>query len=218
LALDRPDQQVRAGVRGRTCHFSGFLLAVAVLLAVKAALGVLGAEGASDALVGGVGLPVDAVGVDLQQDSDAVPGAAGQLGRRHPAVQPQRHRRVPQVIGTSAENTLAFVQTVWPDDTYANIGVTPMIGQNDDSAEVFTEPDAQTLVSFAQANGLGRLAFWSVDRDREGAVRGTPTWTGNQTQANPRRLGTRGDRFGNPSHNARASPQSTQSVSAFHNG
>jgi len=29
------------------------------------------------ALVGGVGLPVDAVGVDLEQDGDAVPGAAG---------------------------------------------------------------------------------------------------------------------------------------------
>ena len=38
--------------------------------------GVLGAEGVGDALVGGVGLPVDAVRVDLQQDGDAVPGAA----------------------------------------------------------------------------------------------------------------------------------------------
>jgi hypothetical protein len=74
----------------------------------------------------------------------------------------------------AAQNTLAFVQTIWPDDTYANIGVTPMIGQNDDSAEVFTEADAQTLVSFAQANGLGRLAFWSVDRDQpcSGSVSG----------------------------------------------
>jgi hypothetical protein len=66
----------------------------------------------------------------------------------------------------AAENTLAFVKTLWPSDTYANIGVTPMIGENDDSAEVFTEADASTLVSFAEANGLGRLAFWSVDRDQ----------------------------------------------------
>jgi hypothetical protein len=35
-----------------------------------------------------------------------------------------------------------------------------MIGQNDDPAEVFTEADAQTLVSFASANHPGRLAFW----------------------------------------------------------
>jgi hypothetical protein len=47
------------------------------------------AQGVGDALVGSVGLAVDAVGVDLQQDGDAVPGAAGDLGRGHPGVQPQ---------------------------------------------------------------------------------------------------------------------------------
>jgi hypothetical protein len=31
------------------------------------------AEGVADALVGGVGLAVDAVGVDLEEDRDAVP-------------------------------------------------------------------------------------------------------------------------------------------------
>jgi hypothetical protein len=50
--------------------------------------------------------------------------------------------------------------------TFANIGVTPMIGINDDSAEDFTKADAQSLVSFAQQNHLGRLSFWSVDRDQ----------------------------------------------------
>jgi hypothetical protein len=76
----------------------------------------------------------------------------------------------------AAENTLAFAKTIWPNDTYANIGVTPMIGENDDSAEVFTEADASTLVSFAKANGLGRLSFWSVDRDQpcSGSVSGLP--------------------------------------------
>jgi hypothetical protein len=76
----------------------------------------------------------------------------------------------------AAENTLAFIKTIWPNDTYANVGVTPMIGQNDDPAEVFTEANAQTLVSFAQSNGLGRLAFWSVDRDQPcgGSVSGLP--------------------------------------------
>jgi hypothetical protein len=77
----------------------------------------------------------------------------------------------------AAQNTLSFAKTVWPNDSYANIGVTPMIGQNDDSAEVFTEADAQTLVSFASANHLGRLAFWSVDRDQPctGSVSGLPS-------------------------------------------
>jgi Fibronectin type III domain/Carbohydrate binding domain/Glycosyl hydrolases family 18 len=76
----------------------------------------------------------------------------------------------------AAENTLSFLKTVWPSATYSMVGVTPMIGQNDDSAEVFTEADAQQLVSFAESNGLGRLAFWSVDRDQpcSGTVSGLP--------------------------------------------
>ena len=76
----------------------------------------------------------------------------------------------------AAQNTLAFVRTVFPGATYSMIGVTPMIGQNDDPAEVFTEADAHTLVSFAQANHLGRLAFWSVDRDQAcgGSASGLP--------------------------------------------
>jgi hypothetical protein len=46
-----------------------------------AVTGVVVAEGVGDALVGGVGLSVDAVGIDLEQDGDAVPGAASDLGR-----------------------------------------------------------------------------------------------------------------------------------------
>jgi hypothetical protein len=76
----------------------------------------------------------------------------------------------------AAQATLAYAKTLWPSMTYANIGVIPMIGQNDDPAEVFTEADAQTLVSFATQNHLGRLAFWSVDRDQPcgGSVSGLP--------------------------------------------
>lgn len=77
----------------------------------------------------------------------------------------------------AAESTLNFAKTVWPSTTYGNIGITPMIGQNDDPAEVFTKADAQTLVNFADANGIGRLAFWSVDRDQPctGGVSGLPS-------------------------------------------
>ena len=76
----------------------------------------------------------------------------------------------------AAQATLAYAKTLWPSMTYANIGVTPMIGQNDDPAEVFTEADAHTLVSFAQSSHLGRLAFWSVDRDQScgGSASGLP--------------------------------------------
>jgi hypothetical protein len=76
----------------------------------------------------------------------------------------------------AAESTLSQAQADWPSDTYANIGVTPMIGQNDTSGEIFSEADAHTLVSWADGEHLGRLAFWSVDRDQpcSGSVSGLP--------------------------------------------
>jgi hypothetical protein len=77
----------------------------------------------------------------------------------------------------AAQDTLSLLQSIFPGDTYANVGVTPMIGQNDDPAEVLSEANAQTLVSFAQQNHLGRLAFWSVDRDQpcSGSASGLPS-------------------------------------------
>jgi chitinase len=50
-------------------------------------------------------------------------------------------------------------------DAWAMLGVTPMIGQNDDT-EVFSLADARTLTSFVQANHVGLVAFWSIDRDQ----------------------------------------------------
>jgi chitinase len=77
----------------------------------------------------------------------------------------------------AAQSTLSQARADWPGDSYANIGVTPMIGQNDNSAEVFSEANAQTLVSWASSNGIGRLAFWSVDRDQPcgGSANGLPS-------------------------------------------
>jgi hypothetical protein len=46
------------------------------------------AEGIADALVGGACLAVDAVGVDLEQDGDAVAGAARDFGGGDPGVEP----------------------------------------------------------------------------------------------------------------------------------
>jgi hypothetical protein len=48
---------------------------------------------------------------------------------------------------------------------WAMVGVTPMIGVNDDSNEIFTVADATKLATFAQSKGLGRLAMWSANRD-----------------------------------------------------
>ncbi len=68
----------------------------------------MAAKSMGDAPVGSAGLPVDAVGVDLEQDGDAVPGTAGDLGRGHPRVEPQRDGGVPQVIEVAAQRGLAL--------------------------------------------------------------------------------------------------------------
>jgi Carbohydrate binding domain len=78
---------------------------------------------------------------------------------------------------SAAQSTLTQAKVDWPGDTYANIGVTPMIGINDQSSEDFSEADAQALVSWADGQHLGRLGFWSVDRDQpcSGSVSGLPS-------------------------------------------
>lgn len=46
------------------------------------------------------------------------------------------------------------------------IGITPDLGVNDTSTEIFQLSDAQTVVGFAQANSyINRLGFWSLGRD-----------------------------------------------------
>jgi chitinase len=62
---------------------------------------------------------------------------------------------------------------IWNTKTSAQLwameGNTPMIGVNDTSAEVFTTGNAATLESFAAANGIQELSFWSLGRDNSAA-------------------------------------------------
>ncbi len=71
-----PSRGHRSRARGRT------------RLRASCAFDAVVVEGVADAPVGGGGLAVDAVGVDLEQDGDAVSGAAGDLGGGHAGVQP----------------------------------------------------------------------------------------------------------------------------------
>jgi hypothetical protein len=66
---------------------------------------------------------------------------------------------------SAAENTLNQMGAVNGSYSYANVGITPMIGVNDDGS-TFTLADASSVASWASSNGIGRLAFWSVDRDQ----------------------------------------------------
>ncbi len=81
----------------------------------------------------------------------------------------------------AANSTNSQLQGIVPGMSLSKIGVTPMIGVNDDTAEVFSEANAQALVSFAQQNHLGELSFWSEGRDQScpgGGAQVSPTCSG----------------------------------------
>ena len=69
----------------------------------------------------------------------------------------------------SAQATMKQLMTLYPGKTqaqaYAMLGVTPMIGMNDDNT-IFTLADAQLLANFVKQNGIGRIGFWAFQRDQ----------------------------------------------------
>jgi hypothetical protein len=46
------------------------------------------------------------------------------------------------------------------------VGITPMIGQNDTSGEIFTTADATEVAQWAATHGTGLLAWWDMTRDK----------------------------------------------------
>ncbi|MCX5140419.1 MULTISPECIES: cellulose binding domain-containing protein [unclassified Streptomyces] len=60
-------------------------------------------------------------------------------------------------------------------DAWQAVAVTPMIGVNDVSTEIFKVEDATQLVAFAKEKGLGWLAMWSGTRDKECAGGAKPS-------------------------------------------
>jgi hypothetical protein len=50
------------------------------------------------------------------------------------------------------------------------LGVTPLIGINDDPSEIFSLANAQQLTTFAQQNNIGELSMWELPRDLTGTL------------------------------------------------
>lgn len=62
----------------------------------------------------------------------------------------------------------------WSDaQAYAHIGISGMNGRSD-QGEITTVQNWTDITNWAKSNGLARLAFWSVNRDRAGGGSGTP--------------------------------------------
>ncbi|MEU6549799.1 cellulose binding domain-containing protein [Streptomyces sp. NPDC046915] len=85
-------------------------------------------------------------------------------------------------MGTYAEQaataTQAQVKSVLAladSAAWKTVAVTPMIGVNDVSSEIFKVDDATQLVNFAKSKGLGGLSMWSAARDKQCAGGTKPT-------------------------------------------
>ncbi len=57
-------------------------------------------------------------------------------------------------------------QDLSAEEVWNRIGLTPMIGVNDVPGEVLDLDAAAELAGFAREQGVGRLSYWSVNRDR----------------------------------------------------
>jgi hypothetical protein len=117
-----------------------------------------------DAVADGVALSL----VNLMTMDYGLPAASGQMAAY--ATQ----------AGAAVETQLA---AIFPASGAAQIarmvGLTPMIGINDQDYEVFTTQDAATVAAWATANHIGMLGMWSLGHDHpcpqtDGKCSGTP--------------------------------------------
>ena len=77
----------------------------------------------------------------------------------------------------AAESTLDQIIGLYTDakkakPSYANIGITPMIGVNNISQNIFTLDNAQTVEMFAEMNKVGMIGMWELGRDVPGTSGG----------------------------------------------
>ncbi len=140
----------------RTMRASGKDLAIWLTLPVTpSGLEEGGQEVVRDTLAGGVDLAgVNAMTMDY---GASLPAGTSMLDGSEQALQ-SLHRQL-DVLYRQQGTTLSAA-TLW-----GKIGVTPMIGQNDVSGEVFTLDAARQLDAFVLAQGIERVSMWSLNRD-----------------------------------------------------
>jgi hypothetical protein len=102
------------------------------------------------------GVAVSAVNVMAMDYGDGpAPSPAGKMGTY----------AIDAATATDAQVASAF--GISDSAAWAKIAVTPMIGVNDTSDEVFTVSDASQLVAFAASKHLAWLSMWSAARDTQ---------------------------------------------------
>ena len=102
------------------------------------------------------GVKLSAVNVMAMDYGDgAAPNPSGQMGTF--AID----------AATATDAQVATALGISDAAAWSKIGVTPMIGVNDTSDEIFTVANAQQLAAFAASKHLAWLSMWSAARDTE---------------------------------------------------
>lgn len=81
-------------------------------------------------------------------------------------------------IGTAAidaaaathSQLMAMYPSLSSQQAWHMLGVTPLIGINDDPSEIFTLAKAQQLTTFSQQHGIGELSMGELPRDLTGTL------------------------------------------------
>jgi hypothetical protein len=106
------------------------------------------------------GVKISTVNVMTMDYGDSVaPNPSGQMGTYAIDAAQSTFTQLGTLYGT----------TLSTSQRWGMVGITPMIGVNDQSDEVFGFSDAKQLVAFAEQVGLGEIAMWSLGRDQEDA-------------------------------------------------
>ena len=102
------------------------------------------------------GVKISAVNVMAMDYGDgAAPNPSGQMGTF--AID----------AATATDAQVAAALGISDDAAWSKIAVTPMIGVNDTSDEIFTIANAQQLAAFAASKHLAWLSMWSAARDTQ---------------------------------------------------
>jgi chitinase len=77
-----------------------------------------------------------------------------------------------EIAVAMCETTFGQLKSLYPNksqvELYKMLGVTPMIGKNDDGS-IFTVADASTLGAYAKQKNIGLVSFWAINRDQTGS-------------------------------------------------
>jgi hypothetical protein len=104
------------------------------------------------------GVKISTVNVMAMDYGDgAAPNPTGQMGAY----------AIDSAKSTESQLSGLYGTTLNTSQLWQMIGVTPMIGVNDQSDEIFEPSDASQLLAFAESAGMGEISMWSLARDKE---------------------------------------------------